>query len=66
MRIIDAHAHLFDTPNYLSYLIRTMNECGIERCCISGLGELFKCVDNQGIKNAIEKYPNQLIGSFQC
>jgi len=64
MRIIDAHAHLFDHPNYLENLIRTMEDCEIEKCCISGLGKLFMCVDNHGIKLAIEKYPNKLIGAF--
>jgi len=64
MRIIDAHTHLFDYPNYLENLIQTNDECGIEKCCISGLGKLFMCVDNEGIKAAINKYPNKLIGAF--
>ena len=64
MRIIDAHTHLFDYPNYLEKLIQTNDECGIEKCCISGLGKLFMCVDNGGIKDAINKYPNKLIGAF--
>ena len=64
MRIIDAYAHLFDHPNYLENLIHTMDDCEIEKCCISGLGKLFMCVDNHGIKLAIEKYPNKLIGAF--
>jgi hypothetical protein len=64
MRIIDAHAHLFDVPNYLENLIKTMDVCGIEKCCISGLGKLFKNVDNQGIKKAIDKYPERLIGAL--
>ena len=64
MRIIDAHTHLFDYPNYLENLIKTNDECGIERCCISGLGKLFMCVDNEGIKAALEKYPKKLIGAY--
>ncbi|NVM36090.1 MAG: amidohydrolase family protein [Candidatus Lokiarchaeota archaeon] len=63
MKIIDAHVHLFDTPEYLSRLIRVMDDYDIEKCCISGLGKLFKCVDNQGIKKALKKYPNRLIGA---
>ncbi|MFX1570860.1 MAG: amidohydrolase family protein [Promethearchaeota archaeon] len=63
MRIIDAHVHLFDTPGYLSHLIQTMDECNIGKCCISGLGKLFKCVNNRGIKQAIKKYPNRLFGA---
>jgi predicted TIM-barrel fold metal-dependent hydrolase len=64
MRIIDAHAHLFDIPNYLENLIRTLEECKIEKCCISGLGKLFMCVDNKGIKAAIDQYPDKLIGAI--
>jgi hypothetical protein len=64
MRIIDAHTHLFDYPNYLENLIQNNDEWGIEKCCISGLGKLFMCVDNKGIKTAIDKYPNKLIGAF--
>ena len=64
MRIIDAHVHLFDYPNYLEKLISTLEDCEIEKCCISGLGRLFMCVDNHGIKLAMEKYPNKLIGAF--
>jgi predicted TIM-barrel fold metal-dependent hydrolase len=64
MRIIDAHTHLFNHPNYLDNLIRTLDKCGLEKCCISGLGKLFMNVDNEGIKAAMEKYPNKLIGAF--
>jgi predicted TIM-barrel fold metal-dependent hydrolase len=64
MRIIDAHVHLFDSPGYLEKLISTMNKVGIDRCCISGLGELFNCIDNIGVKRAIEKYPDKLIGAY--
>lgn len=64
MRIIDAHAHLFDFPGYLENLLQTMDESGIEKCCISGLGKLFFCVDNNGVKQAFAKYPNRIIGAY--
>ncbi|TFG28439.1 MAG: hypothetical protein EU532_05275 [Promethearchaeota archaeon] len=64
MRIIDAHAHLFDTSNYLENFIQALYDCGIEKSCISGLGKLFMCVDNNGIKAAIDQYPNKLIGAY--
>ena len=64
MRIIDAHVHLFDISGYLEKLIGPMNDIGIEKCCLSGLGDLFNCVDNTGIKTAIEKYPDRLIGAY--
>jgi predicted TIM-barrel fold metal-dependent hydrolase len=40
-----------------------MDDCGIEKCCISGLGKLFMCVDNKAIKKAFEEYPERLIGA---
>ncbi len=64
MRIIDAHVHLFDIKGYLEKLIAVMDNIGIEKCCLSGLGELFNCVANTGIKMAIEKYPDRLIGAY--
>ena len=64
MRIIDAHAHLLDLPNYVDQLINTMDENSIDKCCISGLGKLFNCVDNEGVSKAIDKYPDRLIGSY--
>lgn len=64
MRIIDAHAHLFDRPNYLERLIQTMDENGIEKCCISGLGKLFGCVDNEGIKKIFKTHPDRFIGAI--
>ena len=60
MRLIDAHVHLFNLPGYLEKLISTMDKIGIERSCLSGLGDLFSCVDNVGIN----KYPNRLIGTY--
>ena len=41
MRIIDAHVHPIDEPGYLDKLLATMDELGIERCCLSGLGDFF-------------------------
>ncbi|TFG21696.1 MAG: hypothetical protein EU533_05140, partial [Promethearchaeota archaeon] len=64
MTLIDAHAHLLDVPNYLKNLLKTLDDCGIEKCCISGLGELFKCIDNEGIKQIISKYPDRFIGAY--
>ena len=64
MRIIDCHAHIFDSRDYIENLIKAMNENHIERTCVSGLGKHFKCVDNQGIKLAFEKYPERFIGAY--
>jgi predicted TIM-barrel fold metal-dependent hydrolase len=62
--IIDAHAHLFEEKGYLDKLIQTMDSLGIEKVCLSGLGPLFYCVDNHGIKDAMIKYPTRIIGTY--
>ena len=64
MRIVDAHVHLFNTPKYLEKLIETMDKIGIEKCCLSGLGDLFGCVDNTVVKGAFKKYPERIIGAY--
>ena len=64
MRIIDCHAHIFDSVNYVENLIRAMDENGIEKTCASGLGKHFKCVDNQGIKEVLDQYPDRFIGAY--
>jgi hypothetical protein len=62
--IIDAHAHLLDEPGYLNNLLNTMDECNIERCCLSGIGPLFHCLDNDAVKSAMQEYPDRFIGSY--
>ena len=64
MNIIDAHAHIPNVPNYVENLIKTLDECNIEKCCISGLGKQFKCVDNEGIRRIFTKYPDRFIGAY--
>lgn len=64
MRIIDAHAHLIDKKGYLENLMDTMDDCNIEKCCISGLGKLFMCEDNNGVRNLIKKHPKRFIGAY--
>jgi len=64
MRIIDAHIHLFDEPDYTDSLLRVMDEQGIEKCCISGLGHLFGFGTDADVKNTFKKYPDRFIGSI--
>jgi predicted TIM-barrel fold metal-dependent hydrolase len=64
MRIIDAHAHLMDHRNYLEKLIDMMDNCGIEKCCLSGLGELFRCKSNEDVERAFNRYPERIIGVY--
>jgi len=61
--IIDAHAHLLDEPGYLDGLLRTMDECAIDRCCLSGLGPLFRCAGDAEVAHAFRDHPDRLIGA---
>jgi hypothetical protein len=40
-----------------------MDEVGVSKCCVSGLGELFNFVTNNEVKEAIEKHPDRIIGA---
>jgi hypothetical protein len=64
MQIIDAHSHLYDSPNYLRKLIEKMDECGISKCCLSGLGDLFNCKTNKDVREAFQKFPDRIIGAY--
>jgi predicted TIM-barrel fold metal-dependent hydrolase len=63
MKIVDAHTHLLDAPGYLDNLLNTMDQCGIEMCCMSGLGELFGHADNAKVKLAFQAHPDRIIGA---
>ncbi len=60
--IIDAHNHLLDEPGYMDDLLRTLDECGIEKCCLSGLGQLFGHADNEAVRRAFTAHPDRVIG----
>jgi hypothetical protein len=64
MRIIDSHAHIFDSTGYVENLIKAMDENNIEKTCVSGLGKHFKCIDNLGIKKVFDEYPDHFIGAY--
>jgi len=63
MRIIDAHAHLFDEPGYLDRLLNAMDACGIEKVCLSGLGPLFRCGSDADVRRAFRAHPDRVIGA---
>jgi len=63
MRIVDSHVHLLSESGYLDNLLRTMDACGIERCCMSALGELFGHADNGGVRDAFLAHPDRIIGA---
>ncbi len=63
MRKIDAHAHILDQPRYVEQMIKAMDQCGIEKACISGLGPLFRHVNNKEIAQILQSYPDRFIGA---
>ena len=63
MNIIDAHAHLMDEPGYLAGLLKTMDGCGIEKVCVSGLGSMFGMQDNAAVEAAMRQHPDRVIGA---
>ncbi len=63
VRIIDSHVHLLDEEGYLERLLHTMDECGIEKCCMSGLGQLFGHADNDKVKLAFRAHPDRITGA---
>jgi len=64
MKIIDAHAHYLDEPHYLENLLEIMEQLGIDKCCLSGLGKSFYCKTNKDVSKAFKKYPDKIIGSY--
>jgi uncharacterized protein len=64
MHIIDAHAHIICEENYVPAVIETMNELGISKMCISGLGKRFNYVTNREIRRIFTNYPDQFIGAY--
>jgi uncharacterized protein len=63
VKIIDAHCHLYDEPGYLDQLLRTMDRCGIEKSCLSGIGPLFNCLGDKEVQAAFLSHPDRLIGA---
>jgi uncharacterized protein len=63
MRIIDSHAHLYNESGYVEGLLKAMDSAGIEKSCVSGLGELFGFVDDKQVLSAITTYPDRLVGA---
>lgn len=64
MNIIDAHAHYLCEPDYLENLLSTMENLGIDKCCLSGLGKIFSCRKNKDVAKAIKINPDKIIGSY--
>ena len=63
MQIIDAHAHLYDEPGYVDQLLATMDASGIEQVCLSGLGRIFRCGNDDDVRQAFQAHPDRIIGA---
>jgi len=63
MKIVDFHVHLLDEPGYLDGLLAALDACGIEMCCLSGLGPLFGCAGDAEVRAAFRAHPDRIIGT---
>ncbi len=64
MEIIDAHAHILSTPDYVLDLMTEMNRLEISKACISGLGSMFNSVTNKEILKIVDDFSPRLIGTY--
>ena len=62
---IDAHAHYLDEDGYLARLLEWHERLAIKRVCLSGLGPMFGCKDNEKVAGALREHPDRVIG-FCC
>jgi predicted TIM-barrel fold metal-dependent hydrolase len=73
MKIIDVHHHLLNEDGYIDGLLRTMDEYGIERACVSALGKfgrrLFlrdewdgRVARNDDVGAAVRAHPDRIVG----
>jgi predicted TIM-barrel fold metal-dependent hydrolase len=66
--IIDFHHHLLNLEHYVDGLIGTMDELGIDKVCLSGLGLASDnwlgdlSPDNEDVLRAIERHPDRVVG----
>ena len=51
--LVDAHAHLFPEDGYLRELLDTCDRLGIQKVCLSGLGDSFALGDNAAVSRAL-------------
>jgi len=62
-KIIDAHSHLYDEPGYVERLLKAMDDNGIEKSCISGLGHLFNFGTDEDVLAAVASHMDRFIGA---
>ena len=61
---IDTHAHLYPSSRYLGDLLAIYDRLGIERVCLSGLGEPFALAGNSDVARAIGAAPDRVVGYY--
>jgi len=62
--LIDAHAHLWLEENYAGNMLKACDELGIEKVCVSGLGDVFAMPGNDTVAEAVRQFPDRLIGFY--
>ena len=62
--VIDCHHHLLDEPEYAERLVAECDRLGIDRVCVSGLGEQFAMPDNDAVARAVARFPGRIIGMY--
>ena len=64
MEIIDSHAQIPSTQDYILELMTEMNRLDISKACISGLGSMFDSVTNKEILEIVENFKPRFIGTY--
>ncbi|MCE7742174.1 MAG: amidohydrolase family protein [Candidatus Heimdallarchaeota archaeon] len=64
MEIIDAHANILSSPDYVLELMTEMNRLEISKACISGLGSMFNSVSNKEILKIVDDFSPRFVGAY--
>ncbi len=65
--IIDMHHHLNklhypELEKYLEDIVRISEDCGVDRFCVSGVGEFYGGYDNKDVEQAFRQLPDKVVG----
>lgn len=65
--IIDAHHHLNklyypELDIYLDDIVRISEQYGVDRFCVSGLGDVYDGYENKDVEQAFSRLPDKVIG----
>jgi hypothetical protein len=59
--IIDAHNHYWGGKDFLKRLLDSMDEAGVEKVCLSGLG-IDDMPGDEAVEKAFKEHPDRIIG----